>query len=108
MSTERFVSKSGRVAIEPEDWTFARSFALVHRPTPVGFEVTWSVAPMFVDVYLAPRLEDRSREQATTLALGLAGTKHMLELIGRGANPPAIRAIRVYRPPLAVVEEVKY
>jgi hypothetical protein len=107
VSTERFVSTSGRVAIEPEDWTFARSFALVHRPTPAGFEVTWSVVPMFVDVYRAPRMEDRSREQAITLALGLAGTKHRLELIARGPNPPMIRAIRVYRPPMASVEEVK-
>jgi hypothetical protein len=108
VSTARFVSKSGRVMIEPEDWTFARSFALVHRPTPAGFEVTWSVAPMFVDVYRAPPLEDRTREQATTLALGLAGTKHRLELIARGPNPPAIRAIRIYRPPMASVEEAKY
>ena len=107
MSTERFVSKSGRVVIEPEDWTFARSFALVHRPTPVGFEVTWSVLPMFADVYRAAPLEDRTREQATTLALGLAGTKHRLELIARGPNPPMIRAIRVYRPPLASAEEAK-
>jgi hypothetical protein len=34
VSTERFVSKSGRVVIEPEDWTFARSFGLRHEPTP--------------------------------------------------------------------------
>ena len=92
VSTERFVSKSGRVVIEPEDWSFARSFALKHQPTPPGFEVTWSVEPMFVDVY---------RDQVTTLALGLAGAKHKLELIAHGPNPPAIRAIRVYRPPLA-------
>jgi hypothetical protein len=104
VSTEHYVSKSGRVVIEPEDWTFARSFALRHQATPVGFEVTWSVLPMFVDVYRAPRIEDRTREQATTLALGLAGTKHKLELIARGPNPPIIRAILVYRPPIASPE----
>jgi hypothetical protein len=107
VSTERFVSRSGRVVIEPEDWTFARSFGLRHETTPAGFEVTWSVLPMFVDVYRAPRVEDRTREQATTLALGLAGTKHKLELIARGPNPPMIRAIRVYRPPIASSETVK-
>ena len=106
VSTERFVSRSGRVVIEPEDWTFARSLALVHRPTPAGFELTWSVLPMFVDAYRAPRVEDRVREQATTLALGLAGTKHKLEFIARGPNPPMIRAIRVYRPPIANLENV--
>ncbi|HVN03331.1 MAG TPA: GDSL-type esterase/lipase family protein, partial [Bryobacteraceae bacterium] len=106
VSTERFVSRSGRVVIEPQDWTFARSFDLLHQPTPVGFEVTWRVVPMFVDVYRAPRLEDRTREQVTTLALGLAGTKHKLELVARGPNPPMIRAIRVYRPPFASLEKV--
>ncbi len=101
LSTERFVSKSGRVVIEPEDWTFARSFALRGQHTPAGFEVAWSVLPMFVDVYRGPRVEDRGREQATMIALGLAGTKHKLELIARGPNPPMLRAIRVYRPPIA-------
>jgi hypothetical protein len=100
VSTERFVSKSGRVVIEPQDWTFARSFALRRQPTPSGFEVTWSVLPMFADVYRELRLEDPTRERATTLALGLVGTKHKLQLIARRLNPPMIRAIRVYRPPI--------
>ena len=56
---------------------------------------------MFADVYREPRLEDPAREQATTLALGLANAKHRLELIARGPDPPLIRAIRVYRPPVA-------
>ena len=106
VSTERFVSKSGRVVIEPEDWTFARSFALVHQPTPPGFEMTWSVLPMFVDVYREQRLEDRTRELPTTLALGLPNTKHKVELIARGPNPPTIRAIRIYRPPIAAQARV--
>jgi hypothetical protein len=101
VSTERFVSKSGRVVIEPQDWTFARSFELRHVTTPPGFELTWSVLPMFLDVYRAQRLEDRTREQATTLALGLPNAKHKLELIARGPNPPMIRAIRIFRPPIA-------
>jgi hypothetical protein len=106
MSTERFVSNSGRVVIEPQDWTFARSFELVHKTTPPGFEMTWSVLPMFVDVYRETRLEDRTRELATTLALGLPNTKHKLELTARGPNPPAIRAIRIYRPPITSQEKV--
>jgi hypothetical protein len=101
VSTERFVSNSGRVVIEPGDWTFARSFALVHQPTPPGFEMTWRVRPMFADVYRAAPVEDRARALSTTLALGLAGAKHKLELIARGPNPPMIRALRIYRPPLA-------
>ena len=74
---------------------------MVHQPTPPGFEMTWSVLPMFLDVYREPRLEDRTREQTTILALGLANTKHKLELVAHGPNPPTIRAIRIFRPPLA-------
>jgi hypothetical protein len=106
VSPERFVSKSGRVVIEPEDWTFARSFELRHQSTPPGFEVTWSVLPMFANVYREQPLEDRTREQATTLALGLANAKHQLELIARGPLPPMIRAIRVYRPPIMGQEKI--
>jgi hypothetical protein len=101
VSTQRFVSKSGRVVIEPQDWAMARAFELSHKPTPLGFEVTWSVLPMFVDAYREARLEDRTREQSATLALGLANTRHTLELVSRGPRPPVIRAIRVYRPPVA-------
>ena len=61
VSTERFVSKSGRVVIEPQDWTFARAFEYSHVATPPGFELTWSVLPMFVDMYREQRLEDRTR-----------------------------------------------
>jgi hypothetical protein len=75
--------------------------------TPPGFELTWSVLPMFVDVYREQRLEDRTREQATTLALGLTNTKHKLELVAHGPNPPMIRAIRIFRPPLAGTGKVE-
>ena len=80
MSTERFVSRSGRVIIEPGDWGVKRAFDLRHKPTPVGFEVRWQVIPMFVDRWQAPRVEDPSREYATTVALGLINGKHTLEL----------------------------
>ncbi len=101
VSTERFVSKSGRVVIEPGDWTLVRALKLLHSPTPRGFEVRWSVLPMFTDVYAEPRMGDLSREQATVLALGLPNAKHKLELIAEGHEVPNIREIRVYRPPVS-------
>ena len=98
VSTERFVSRSGRVAIEPADYGVKRAFDLRHILTPVGFEVKWRVEPMFSDVYRAPRVTDPSREQPVTLALGLPNGKHTLELAARGKTLPPIKAIRVYRP----------
>jgi hypothetical protein len=99
-STERFVSKSGRVEIEPGEWGVKRAYDLKHQLTPVGFEVRWQVAPMFTDVYRAPRISDPSKEYAITLALGLANGKHTLELVTKDSTNPPLSAIRVYRPPL--------
>ncbi len=100
VSTERFVSRSGRVAIEPDVWAVKRAFDLRHRATPIGFEVKWRVDAMFQDVYTTPRVEDPSAEYATTLALGLAPGKHSLELVAKSKSLPLIRAIRTYDPPV--------
>ena len=99
-STERFVSKSGRVVIEPGEWGVKRAYDLRRQLTPVGFEVRWQVLPMFTDVYRAPRISDPSKEYAITLAQGLPNGKHTLELITRDRTNPPLRGIRVYRPPL--------
>ena len=88
-----FVSKSGRVKIDPASW---------FRPgaVPAGYEIKWRVLPTFVDAYAPAKVEDPSLDHATTLAQGLPNTKHRLELVGEGAAPIPIRAIRVYRPPV--------
>ncbi len=93
---ERFVSNSGRVVIEPEDWVFEYCRKVSNKKTPDGFEVRWKVVPMFIDVYESPEVKDPSREYPTTLAQGFQNTKHKLELI----STAPIRSIRVYRPPV--------
>ncbi|MGD2175035.1 MAG: hypothetical protein PVJ27_06495 [Candidatus Brocadiaceae bacterium] len=97
---DRFVSDSGRVVIEPDDWHLKRSFDFSKEPTPVGFEVKWRVVPMFVDVYRPREIEDPTREYSTTLAQGLPNARHNLELVSEGDAPVPIRAIRVYEPPV--------
>lgn len=95
---QRFVSNSGRVVIEPQDWFTKRL-----DKTPLiakGFEAKWSVVPMFVDRYEAPKAQDPSREQAATLAQGLPNAKHTLELAIEGEGDPPVEAIRAYRPPV--------
>jgi hypothetical protein len=99
VSTEKFVSESGRLAIEPGDWHVARSFRFTKEPVPVGYEITFSVVPMHTDTYAAPPVEDTALEYPTTLALGLENGKHRLELIADGEEPP-IAALRVYEPPM--------
>ena len=46
VSTEKFVSKSGRVVIHPEDWAMKRSYDLRKQPMPADWEVWWSTLPV--------------------------------------------------------------
>jgi len=96
VSTQKFVSNSGRVVIEPGDWWVKNTYQIVKKELKAGFKVTWQVKPMFVDAYEPPKAEDASRESVTTLAQGLPNGKHTLEIDG----PAPIQAIRVYKPPL--------
>ena len=56
---------------------------------PVGFEIKWKAVAMFADGW--------SGEESLTVAQGLPNGKHTLEIVGSAP----IRAIRVYRPPVA-------
>jgi len=88
---ERFVSNSGRVVIEPEDWVFAYCRKVSNKRTPDGFTVHWKTRALYTDTYTPGKPGD-----ATTVIQGIANTKHRLEIVGE----TAIRAVRVYRPPV--------
>lgn len=91
-SLELFVSKSGRIVIEPNDWEgIKRARELKKVPMPVGFEIRWKVLPLFQDVYLPG-------SNAVVLASGLANGRHTLELIADG-DPPKV-TLTVYKPKL--------
>ena len=99
-SDARFVSKSGRVVVTPEDWNveFALSVLAGLKPVPETFAVKWNVEPHFVDEFISPGANDPAIETTVTLAQGLANTKHTLEIAG-GAE--TIAALRIYHPALA-------
>lgn len=88
-----FTSKSGRVKIEPA--SFFRNGKV-----PVGYEIKWRVLPMYLDAYTTPKITDPSLEYAATAVQGIANTKHTLELTSEPGSVPALKAIRVYRPPM--------
>ena len=99
-AAEKFVSASGRVVIEPDDWNLAYARQVFGRPLPQGYEVKWKVVPMFVDAYAAPEVKDLTKETVVTVAQGLPNERHRLEIIAAAGAVPPIRAIRVYRPPV--------
>ena len=98
-SDQKFVSKSGRIVLTPEDWN--ASFALMLagiKPVPDQFAVKWSVEARFTDTFASPGVKDAAVETTVTLAQGLANAKHTLEITG-GPDTP-IAALRLYQPPL--------
>jgi len=97
-SDQRFVSDSGRVAIAPENWDVAFPLMLAGvKPPPSKFTVRWEVVPAFVDQIEPPASMDPAIETVVTVAQGLAGRRHRLELDGGLESPVA--AVRVYCPP---------
>ncbi len=99
-SDQKFVSNSGRVVIEPRDWWLKNAFDYSRKLTPRGFQIEWQVKPMFVDEYVAPKIEDPTREYFTTLAQNLSNSKHTLEIIPENNATVPIQSLRAYRPPL--------
>ncbi|MEG4506413.1 SGNH/GDSL hydrolase family protein [Microcoleus sp. F6_B4] len=98
---EMFVSNSGRIVIEPRNWWLKNAYEYSKKPTPKGFEISWQVRPMFVDLYVPPQIVDSSREYSTTLAQNLSNSKHTLEILPEADGKVPIEAIRVYRPPFS-------
>lgn len=103
VSTARFVSRSGRIVIEPGDWNLAYCLQVFKRPISAGFQITWQVVPQFVDEFVTPEVTDATQETVVTLAQGLANGHHQLELSGVARS--SIAAIRVYRPSVAAALE---
>ena len=101
-NTEKFISRSGRVVIEPRDWMLADIMKIFKQTAapPVGYEIKWSVRPMFVDRYQPAAAADPAKVYATTLAQGLTNGPHSIEIIPNGDGPVPVEALQVYRPPL--------
>ncbi len=109
-SRERFVSRSGRVVLEPRDFSLRESYTVLKSATPAGFEVHWSVVPRFVDVLAPPAVPDPSDRNAsldfaarvhrTIVAHGLVNGPHVLEIVPNGDGPVPIEEIVIHRPPL--------
>lgn len=103
-SDQKFVSKSGRIVIEPEDWGVAFPMTMSGlKSVPEKFTVKWNIVPWFMDTFQAPMVVDPAVETPVNLLQGLANEKHTLELTG-GAES-GIQAIRVRTPALKVLSD---
>ncbi len=97
---EPFVSKSGRVLIEPRDFMIEWITGYFKKPCPVGFQVTWSVQTPFTDIYNPGVAPDPAVERYITTAAGLPKGIHTLMIVPAGDGPVPVREIRTHNPPL--------
>ncbi len=101
-SDEPFVSRSGRVTLEPSNWGVAYAMGLAGvSQVPDVFTIGWDVVPRYQDQAVAPISGRRGVERVLTLAQGLPNGSHVLELRG---DPAGLRGVRVYRPPQPTTE----
>jgi len=95
-STNRFVSRSGRVVVEPADWNVAYCVAVFKRPVPENYIATWQATLRGADT-VEPPAAAPATEACVTVAQGLPPGRHWLEL--RGAYlAEQIQAARFYCP----------
>jgi len=100
-NTQAFVSRSGRVAIEPgSNWMVAWSLGYRKKEMPADFEVRWQVLPRFVDRLDFPAAPGPGLENAVTLIQGVAPGPHTLRLTPGAGAKLTLRGFRVYQPPL--------
>lgn len=98
-SGARFVSRSGRVVIEPMDWHVRDPQGGFNIPSN---QVRWRSIALHTDVYPPSAIEApmTGAEVITPLAQDLPNRRHRLELVSRDGRPLPIRALRVHRPVL--------
>lgn len=98
-SETRFVSNSGKIIIDPSDFT---TFEMGFRKKKIkpGFVTTWKVIPQFIDVWKPEPVSAPALEGRTILVHGLANEEHTIEIIPNGDGPIPIKELVVYKPPL--------
>ena len=97
-SEEKFVSNSGRVVIDPKDFGLAAACAYTKNPCPPGFEIKWSVVPMFTDTYRTPKSKSLSKPVRTTAVQLIENGPHLLEILPNGDGSVPIKAVQIFQP----------
>ena len=95
VSTERFVSRSRRVVLNPENW----NMRIRPSTAQVGARIVWQAQVRGVDSYEPQPWKGGGFETSTNLINDLPDDSHVLELVAEDpANPPPVAALRIYHP----------
>ncbi len=96
---EQFVSKSGRIVIEPEDWNLQFSRKVFGQPLDPDAEITFAVKHLSVDSFTAEPTGGR-----VTIIQGVPAGDHVLTLRSASRKPP-IAFLEVFNPPMPATED---
>jgi hypothetical protein len=99
-SSHDFLSKSGTLSIEPQDWMLENAFALKHTPLQAPFAVHWSVKDVCDG---EPEVIDRGDgtiQYRYVLGAGLSNRKHAVTLSAPPNDLVDTTEFRAYKPPL--------
>ena len=92
---KKFVSKSGRIVIEPDDWNLQFCRKVFGRRLDDGFRIIWKSVAQWDPL---PLLRG-------TFVQGLNNGKHTIELSGTPLQGNGLTALRIYRPPFPRTED---
>jgi hypothetical protein len=101
-SSHDFVSRSGILGIEKQDWMLARAYDLKHIPLRTPFHVYWSVVNICDGVPEEVDRGDGTKQYRYVLAAGLANERHSLNITSDADNLGVVSEFRAYRPPCMI------
>ena len=94
-ATEKFVSPSGKISIDPADWNLNYCYKVFGKRLPDDFKISWKSTVTGCDVLPA-------KSGAVTLAQGLANGPHTLMI--KGLQAGSVDSLTVYQPTLATTD----
>jgi hypothetical protein len=99
-SAHDFVSRSGGLSIEAQDWMVKRAFDEHNIPVEAPFAVHWSVNDVCAGVPEVIDRGDGSTEYRYVLGAGLANQQHAVTLSAPLKDFADVTEFRAYKPPL--------
>jgi hypothetical protein len=99
-SAQNFVSKSGKVSIDADDWMIERAFEVKHIPLHTPFEVFWSVNYVCDGSPEVIRNGEEAIQYRYVLATGLPNASHIVKLQLSAGDLMNVTEFRAYNPPL--------
>lgn len=99
-ATEKFVSKSGRIVIDPSDWNLRYCKKVFKQSLDPDAEITFGVKRLSQDGFTA-----KPGAGTITILQGIAPGEHVLTL-RPAAGQPKLSALHIYNPQVLVSEEL--